>query len=695
MKKLLALCLLLLASELSAQNFQRSFKSGDEDPDLLNMVLLESGNLIASGTYDFQQLQPVLLGLSPDGDLLWQKGMNSSLQGEAFSALKMLPLPNGNALVLFVNLRAVILPPVFIRAKVLIAEVSALDGSFVWRRYLGDDNLPVVYNDAVLTPDGILFTGYVSNQFSLAKISYQGDLIWQKNYNGPDPLEYYLLDGLVVNNQGEIYAIGSEYGTNAFNVLKFDSEGNPLWSKRYDVAAPNDARIFFEVNIALSADQRPVVYGTNAQPGPVNYRIFIMELNPADGQILLSKGWSSFGQSYYAQDITLLNDNTFFLTMGNGGTGVLAQYVKYDLEDGVIWSIVDDKTSLTGSIHSTLISPDGYYYNLSQRLTLTPLARTSILTRTDHLLTNSPDCCHKERSLTFSNADFEVSDLNLTPAAGYWQLRDFTPVLESPSGVVEDICVTDELPTLNFSQTDICTGACVSVTWDQSDTPVLQWQVNDEPPFTSDSVTFCFDQPGVYTIITTSVQNPCARTATQIRVSDLDLPGITLLDSLSCPGECLNFRLDTILPGQNYVWTFEGGTPAQFVGQEPPPICYQQSGAFNARVSVEGCLAAFDTTISIKYEPLLIPNAFTPNGDQANDRFKPIIQCPAITYRLKIYNRWGKLLFETTDTEDGWDGTFGTEAQPSDVYVWTIEISDLREAGVVKDARSGEVTLLR
>ncbi len=697
MKKILAFCLLILASELSGQNFQRAYKSGNEDPDLLNMVLLTSGNLIASGSYASQQLQPVLIGLSPEGNLLWQRGMSPTLQqNNTFSALKMLALPNGNALVLLVNLNSVILPPAFIRAKVLITEVSAADGTFVWQRYLGDADAPVVYNDAVLLPDGILLTGYVSRQYSLAKISYQGDLIWQKNFSGPDPSEAYRLDGLITNSQGDIYAVGGEYGTNAFSLHKFDSDGNPIWSRRYEIAAPGDDRIFFEANIALSADQRPVLWGSSADPGPVNSRVFLMETNPNDGQVLLSKTWGIPGQAYYASDIALLDDNTFLLCMGNGNNGVLAQYIKYDLEDGLIWSIVDDKTGLTGSVERTLISPDGYYYNLSQRLTLTPLARTSILTRTDHLLTNKPDCCHKQAFLQFADESFDVSATDLTPADVFWELRNFTPAFATPNGTSELICAPTVLPELNFSKTEICTGACVSVSWDTGVAPALQWQVNDEPSFVSDSVTvFCFDQPGDYSLLARSVQDSCARTATRIRVRDQAAPGFTVLDSIFCPGECLRFRLDTVFPDVSYEWTFEGGTPSEFSGQEPPPVCFQQAGMFSARVNIEGCQAASDSILTIEYKSLLIPNAFTPDGDEVNDLFKPIIRCPAVTYLLRVYNRWGQLVFETADAAAGWDGRFDGEPQPSDVYVWTVEISDVRAEGVVVESLRGDVTLLR
>lgn len=695
MKTILSICLLALASGLSGQNFQRSYQSASEDPDLLNMEVLHSGNLMASGAYDSKQLRPVLLGLSPDGALLWQRGMQPALQqNNAFSAFKMLALPNGNALVLFVNLNTVILPPVFIQAKVLITEVSANDGSFVWQRYLGDNDNPVVYNDAVLLPDGILLSGYVAKQYSLAKITYQGNLIWQKNFSGPDPSEAYRLDGLATDNQGDIYAVGGEYGTNAFSLHKFDSEGTPIWSKRYDMAPPNSARIFFEVNLALSADQRPVLWGTNAQPGPVSYRPFVLEVDPDDGQVLLSK-WI-LSQSLYASDIHLLDGNTFLLSMGNNNTGVIAQYIKYDLEDGLIWSFVDDKTSLTGSIHRTLVTPDGQCYNLGQRLTLVPLARTSILTRTDHLLTNTPDCCHKQANLQFTDASFTVTATPLTPADTFWQLRSFTPSFATATGTSTLICAPTELPELTFSKTEVCTGACISVSWDTSLVPAILWQLNGEPPFVdSDSVTFCFDQPGEYTIIARSLQDSCARTATQVRVVDQAPPGFAVLDSVICPGECLSFRLDSVIAGADYEWTFEGGTPSGFSGAEPPPVCFEQAGMFNARVRFKDCLTTADTLLSIQYKALQFPNAFTPNGDEVNDRFRPITRCPTVAYRLRVYNRWGQLMFETTDAETGWDGTFNGEPQPSDVYVWTLEVSDTRNEGVVTEALRGDVALLR
>lgn len=53
---------------------------------------------------------------------------------------------------------------------------------------------------------------------------------------------------------------------------------------------------------------------------------------------------------------------------------------------------------------------------------------------------------------------------------------------------------------------------------------------------------------------------------------------------------------------------------------------------------------------------LYIPNSFTPNNDGLNDAFKPVYYCDLNEYELKIFDRWGHLLFETNDSESSWDG---------------------------------------
>ena len=56
------------------------------------------------------------------------------------------------------------------------------------------------------------------------------------------------------------------------------------------------------------------------------------------------------------------------------------------------------------------------------------------------------------------------------------------------------------------------------------------------------------------------------------------------------------------------------------------------------------------------------PNAFTPNADENNPVFRPLVVegscCTVRDYEMKIYSRWGELLFDSYDVAQGWDGTY-------------------------------------
>ncbi len=88
---------------------------------------------------------------------------------------------------------------------------------------------------------------------------------------------------------------------------------------------------------------------------------------------------------------------------------------------------------------------------------------------------------------------------------------------------------------------------------------------------------------------------------------------------------------------------------------------------------------------------VVFPNSFTPNGDGLNDAFnfkgKYIIR-----YRLTIFTRWGELIFETDDPDEGWGGVIRSQPAPSDVYIFNAEFED--EMGR-EFSKTGEIYLLR
>ena len=88
---------------------------------------------------------------------------------------------------------------------------------------------------------------------------------------------------------------------------------------------------------------------------------------------------------------------------------------------------------------------------------------------------------------------------------------------------------------------------------------------------------------------------------------------------------------------------------------------------------------------------IALPNTFTPNGDGLNDYFKPLVD-GANYINIKIFNRWGNLIFESEDTKVGWDGTYRGSDSPSGVYAYKLilDFSNGNSKSIV-----GEIMLMR
>jgi gliding motility-associated-like protein len=113
----------------------------------------------------------------------------------------------------------------------------------------------------------------------------------------------------------------------------------------------------------------------------------------------------------------------------------------------------------------------------------------------------------------------------------------------------------------------------------------------------------------------------------------------------------------------------------------------------------EGCTASDDVTIFlVKNRPIYIPNTFTPNGDGTNDFFTLYGGKSARKIQLlRIFNRWGALIFEGHDMDlgdasQGWDGTFKGEVLPPDVFAFYALIEYVDDEVVLFE---GDLTILK
>jgi gliding motility-associated-like protein len=94
-----------------------------------------------------------------------------------------------------------------------------------------------------------------------------------------------------------------------------------------------------------------------------------------------------------------------------------------------------------------------------------------------------------------------------------------------------------------------------------------------------------------------------------------------------------------------------------------------------------------------------LPNVFTPNGDQYNDFFTPFPETVGgvESINISIFNRWGRVVFETTDPMINWDGKHyksNTEC-PEGTYFYICDIYEKTLNGLEQKSIQGSVTLLR
>lgn len=98
---------------------------------------------------------------------------------------------------------------------------------------------------------------------------------------------------------------------------------------------------------------------------------------------------------------------------------------------------------------------------------------------------------------------------------------------------------------------------------------------------------------------------------------------------------------------------------------------------------------------AFSYKPseakVFIPNTFTPNKDGLNEYFLPNIDCYS-SFKLMIFDRWGKFLFQTTSRNEVWDGTYNGSSLSSGMYIYKLKVVDTE--GKIKE-HNGYIQILR
>lgn len=113
-------------------------------------------------------------------------------------------------------------------------------------------------------------------------------------------------------------------------------------------------------------------------------------------------------------------------------------------------------------------------------------------------------------------------------------------------------------------------------------------------------------------------------------------------------------------------------------------------------IDANDCELSVNLRITGHKPRVTIPNSFTPNGDGVNDLFSPVFECfEALSYNMKVYNRWGTLIFNTNSVLLPWDATYNGQSVESGTYSFKVVYSGALNDKPFEEVVSGAVRLMR
>ncbi len=280
-----------------------------------------------------------------------------------------------------------------------------------------------------------------------------------------------------------------------------------------------------------------------------------------------------------------------------------------------------------------------------------------------------------------------TSTINVSPPVN----TTYTVTVTDANGCTADAqidVIVNPSPLVAFSAdvTQGCESLCVTFTNNTPGTQSLLWDFGDGTPTSNaDPVLHCYNNPGNYDVsLTVTGANGCSATSTLNNYINIDPNPVAAFtynpQNASIADPTINF-ID-LSTGAN-AWTWNFGDPSGSTSNlQHPSFTYTDTGSYTVQLVVTNAFGCTDTVahiVTIYGEFVIyIPNTFTPNDDEMNQIFKPMGR-GIDEYRFDIFDRWGELIFTSSDLAVGWNGkpTNSNRIAQQGVYVYKINITDV------------------
>jgi gliding motility-associated-like protein len=526
-----------------------------------------------------------------------------------------------------------------------IAQTS--DGGYI---VLGETN----------STDGGVIAGYGGTKdIWLLKITSTGTLQWQKRYGGTgldigNHIEItsdggYLIAASSSSNDGDIHG---NHGTGGYTdgvLMKLTAAGVVQWSKCFG-GSKNEELFDFEIinGITYLAGFTNSIDG-DIPPAQKNYDVWLLAID-ANGNKIFSK---IYGGSQ--------NDVAYCMTKGADGTLTLAGYT----------------TSTDGDVSGAKGSQDYWIINVT---TKGQLNWQKDLGGTDaeyaKTIITDKDSGYIVGGISYSNNG------DVTGALGK---GDYWTVKLSPKGNV-----------------------IWKKNWGGSDNDHLRCMINDtarnEYYLAGDAESGDGDFNGSkgetdFAIIKLKIPDLQTKDSAVCNINTV-LPQDTLKDACGYDSAIVTYKpvlingpfnnirkADSIFAGQTVVLHTNGNGTIVWNAHSslsctdcPDPVASPLATTTYTATNTlaNGCQVADQFTVVVLTDAVvMIPTAFTPNGDGLDDYFGPIGKVPE-GYKMQLFNRNGEVVFKSSSISQKWNGTYKGELQPTSVFIYLINYKDLQ-----------------
>ena len=299
-----------------------------------------------------------------------------------------------------------------------------------------------------------------------------------------------------------------------------------------------------------------------------------------------------------------------------------------------------------------------------------------------------------------------TEDLNVSPSVT--TVYDVTYSVGGCLPATASATVTvNPLPSVTFSSniTEGCAPLDFVLTADLNSSLAnsYTWSLSDGQIFNGNPVSVTFSNPGTYDVSLEIISNQgCINNLTlssYIYVEEDPIADFTVSSSTFTDlSQQISF-FNSTTGADTYLWNFGDGSTSILID----PFYWYNNTVSGYQVSLiaSSALNCTDTAfLEIPYVEGLtyyVPNTFTPDGDLFNQTFKPVFTSgfDPNQFSMKIFNRWGEIIFESKNSQIGWDGSYGINGSkvPEGVYTYhiTYKIPNKDERRIV----TGHVNLLK